>query len=61
MKRKKLEMGGCPAYRKPADRKKVQENRIRIAMRDQEDLGSFAEFEFEKIRKRTYASTHLRL
>ena len=30
-------------------------------MRDQEDLGSFAEFEFEKIMKRTYVSTHLRL
>ena len=30
-------------------------------MRAQEDLGSFAEFEFEKIMKRTYASTRLRL
>jgi hypothetical protein len=30
-------------------------------MRAQEDLGSFAEFEFEKIMKRTCASTRLRL
>ena len=30
-------------------------------MRVQEDLGSFAEFEFEKTMKRKYASTRLRL
>jgi hypothetical protein len=43
--------------RKPAGGKEVQENRTRIARRNQEDLGSFAEFEFEKIMKRTHAST----
>ncbi len=30
-------------------------------MRAEQDLGSFAEFEFEKIMKRAYASTRLRL
>jgi len=43
--------------RKPAGRKEVQENRTRIAIRAQDR----AEFELEKIIKRTYASTHLRL
>ena len=53
-------MGGCPAQPQTG-RQEVQENKTRIAMRAQEDLGSFAEFEFEKIMKRKHASTRLRL
>jgi len=52
-------MSGATSNRQAG--RKVQENRTRIAMRVQEDLGSFAEFEFEKIMTRTYASTRLRL
>ena len=61
MKRKSLEMGGCAAQPQTGSRKEVQENKTRIAMRDQEALGSFAEFEFENIMKRTHASTRVRL
>ena len=61
MKRKKLKKWEDVRQPQAGSRKEVQENRTRIAMRAQEDLGSFAEFEFEKIMKRTYASTRLRL
>ena len=52
-------MSGATANRQAG--KKFRKIKTRIAMRAQEDLGSFAEFEFEKIMKRKYASTRLRL
>jgi hypothetical protein len=59
--RKKLEMGGCPAQPQTARQEGSSGNKTRIAMRVQQALGSFAEFEFEKIMKRTHASTRVRL
>jgi len=51
-------MSGATANRQAGRRFR---DRTRIAMRAREDLGSFAEFEVEKMKKKTYASTHLRL